>query len=480
MASPTVDPHANAPEVAGFVHRGADATHEPDVAHMLSEEHEAIEANCTLMLPKIFLIRHGQSLFNAMYSAYAELTDKGQARIKFGAGAGASSSSESNASRAPVVEEGTMIAGLPVLRSRKPMSDARLLDAPLTPHGQSQALEASKKARGLGPIDLVLSTPLTRAIQTSLLVFRPKANSIDWTRASVPSLDQPLNASHDVPPFPLPEKTIPIRVVPYHVENLCASCDVGIPLSFLEQRFSAEPNLDFETCRSMMSDCWWTGADVGANVSHLVIKRPSVGASSAAAAAAASGSAAAASSSARPASSSAGKTSRPVSASRATITLKPTSAMPSSGLMITREQSSSIEARTQKLILYLLNLALAHAEGPDSYRPMHVALVGHCGYFARLSGHSLENCEIVELEWATVLQRASIKGFLSLPAGYRTSDCEDVRKHAVLIRHWIRELSPPGASVSTSSSVGAGAAHYSAMNPPPSSNTADLNPVWHQ
>jgi hypothetical protein len=189
--------------------------------------------------------------------------------------------------------------------------------------------------------------------------------------------------------------------------------------------------------------------------------------------------------------------------------------MPIQGINIVREQSEMIEARTRRLIRYLLQQAVAHARsrGPHSHRAAHLALVGHCGYFARLSGHTLENCELVELEWGTILRRASVKGFLTLPPGMKHSDVADRRKQARLVRHWLAELGEPltdddeqfandvlAEAAATQASSGAAPADgeeqaaaaaaqadagieaafgFSATRLPPSSNTADLVPPTH-
>lgn len=104
------------------------------------------------------------------------------------------------------------------------------------------------------------------------------------------------------------------------------------------------------------------------------------------------------------------------------------------------------------------------------------------GFFARLSGHTLDNCEIVELDWSTVLKRASIKGFLSLPADMKASDVADVTKQHRIVRHWMQELTG-GATPAAATSQAAGAAadarapaSFTASNPPLSSNTAHLYP----
>jgi len=324
---------------------------------------------------------------------------------------------------------------------------------------------------------------------------------------------------------------------------------VGVPLSVLQARFAAEqPAIQFDDVKQFCADCWWHGAERGANISHLSIKRAAAttGVSSTSASA---GSAAAAAASTSAAPAAASSSSRPSSASsRATVTLKPTAAMPAAGLSIVREQSMHIETRTRQLLRYLLQQAVLHArsyvrrqrnntsaaaagntEDPDGrtlppHRALCMALVGHCGFFARLSGHTMDNCEIVELEWGTILRRAALKGFVTLPPGLTHSDVGDVRKQGRLMRHWMDELgapmtqqeieelmddgestrqeqeqqeeaqrrhgedgdgvgvseaTPPAASSSGSSGSSGSrppSAAFSAQRPPPSANTADLVP----
>lgn len=99
------------------------------------------------------------------------------------------------------------------------------------------------------------------------------------------------------------------------------------------------------------------------------------------------------------------------------------------------------------------------------------------GFFARLSGHTLDNCEMIELDWMTVLKRASIKGLLSLPSDMKHSDVCDVTKQHRIVRHWLQELTGGATTTPTAASGGARApAPFTASNPPLSSNTAHLHP----
>ena len=102
--------------------------------------------------------------------------------------------------------------------------DPMIFDAPLTDTGRSQAIEARAQARELG-ITQVITSPLTRAIQTAMLIF---------------------------------EDTVPIRVVAGHRELLSHSCDVGRSPEHLRKDF---PHLDFDH----LDEVWWHQGPVNEN-----------------------------------------------------------------------------------------------------------------------------------------------------------------------------------------------------------------------
>jgi glucosyl-3-phosphoglycerate phosphatase len=139
----------------------------------------------------VFLIRHGQSAFNAAVEEIkqaAGLLDQAEVHKRF--------------------EE---------LR-RNPAHR----DAPLSELGHRQAAEASGKARSLS-VDLVLVSPLTRALQTAQALFGDSVFSME--------------ASH------------------LHAERLFSSCDVGRSPADLAIDF---PGINF----THLDDVWWhTGED---------------------------------------------------------------------------------------------------------------------------------------------------------------------------------------------------------------------------
>jgi broad specificity phosphatase PhoE len=92
-------------------------------------------------------------------------------------------------------------------------------DAPLTDLGHEQVAAAAAEVRGI-PYELIITSPLTRAIQTTLGLF-----------GSHPSADR-------------------IRVESLHREHLCSSCDVGRPPAALLRDF---PELAFEH----LEEVWW-------------------------------------------------------------------------------------------------------------------------------------------------------------------------------------------------------------------------------
>ena len=102
------------------------------------------------------------------------------------------------------------------LAHKKGGPDPLIWDAPLTELGCKQALEAREQILDLG-IEQVLTSPLTRAIQTAKIMFNGIA---------------------------------PIKVIPDHRELVIHSCDVGVPASVLREKF---PELSFDG----LDDVWW-------------------------------------------------------------------------------------------------------------------------------------------------------------------------------------------------------------------------------
>lgn len=94
--------------------------------------------------------------------------------------------------------------------------DPMIFDAPLTSKGLAQARQARIEVAKLG-ISQVIASPLTRAIQTALCIFRGVA---------------------------------PIKIMSGHRELLSHSCDVGRPASRLKLDF---PELSFDD----LDEIWW-------------------------------------------------------------------------------------------------------------------------------------------------------------------------------------------------------------------------------
>ena len=98
--------------------------------------------------------------------------------------------------------------------------DPSLYDAPLSPIGTTQACALSTQHPDLVTADLILSSPLTRALQTMCGAFPPTSAS--------PTME----------------------VWPLAAEHLTASCDIGSSPVELSTRF---PHLDF----SALPPVWW-------------------------------------------------------------------------------------------------------------------------------------------------------------------------------------------------------------------------------
>jgi glucosyl-3-phosphoglycerate phosphatase len=91
------------------------------------------------------------------------------------------------------------------------------IDAPLTELGLSQVEDARRRMEGVA-VDLVIASPLTRALQTALGVFKGR--------------------------------DVPVLVTCKHRERLESSCDVGRSPARLIQEF---PSLSFDH----LADPWW-------------------------------------------------------------------------------------------------------------------------------------------------------------------------------------------------------------------------------
>jgi len=94
--------------------------------------------------------------------------------------------------------------------------DPVILDAPLSPAGHRQVAGARPLAQSLG-VDLVVTSPLTRALQTAIGLFGDSA---------------------------------PFLVTPMHREKLSNGCDVGSDPAKLAETF---PGIEF----SHLPACWW-------------------------------------------------------------------------------------------------------------------------------------------------------------------------------------------------------------------------------
>lgn len=94
--------------------------------------------------------------------------------------------------------------------------DPMIFDAPITPLGEAQAVQARAE---ISQLDLqhVIVSPFTRTLQTAHLIF---------------------------------ENRLPFSINAEVRERLCNSCDVGTAPDLLAQN---HPHLDF----SHLDDCWW-------------------------------------------------------------------------------------------------------------------------------------------------------------------------------------------------------------------------------
>lgn len=146
-------------------------------------------------MPHVFFVRHGQSEWNA------------------------------------AKEENSVYMCCFIVCSNFSRRDPMIFDSALTERGRAQALALAKQLYDLRP-DLVVSSPLTRALTTAELALS--------------MLRQDINL-------------VPVTIVcPLATEILLDSCDVGRPTSRLRCEF---PLWDW----SLVPEHWWYGAPKGAS-----------------------------------------------------------------------------------------------------------------------------------------------------------------------------------------------------------------------
>ena len=197
--------------------------------------------NSSSPYPTVFLVRHGESEYNHLHSLYMQYSSST-----------ATSTSVSFSSHAS-------------LRSGEE-PDIVCPDAPLTPLGHKQATALRQQLAaytrqhledGFG-IDVLISSPLTRAIQTCLVALAdyhqqyypppppPKKRRTDKTKQSTPSDDY------------IQLQPVPIILHPNVAEHCYCMSDVGRPLSALLPLFS---HFEFDTEPfEGREEAWWYGA----------------------------------------------------------------------------------------------------------------------------------------------------------------------------------------------------------------------------
>ena len=248
-----------------------------------------------LTLPTVYLIRHGQSYFNVAYDS---------------------------------TEDGKV----------EPIYDLKYVDACLTDLGIQQAINARKQAKQLN-IEVIISSPLTRAIQTSLLIFNEQLDERHFFTSSntIPENNELVELSNQ----------IPVLVSHHHSEILNATCDIGHGLENLQQRFQHHHHLiDWSAMNSYEHrERWWHKANEHQNISHLLLYQ-----------------------------------------SHGHV--QHLHELDSQKIRIVREEHEHVTARIKAFLTQLSQ----HTEA-------RIAVVGHGTFFKNLVGRYIANCEIVQLDW---------------------------------------------------------------------------------
>jgi broad specificity phosphatase PhoE len=76
-------------------------------------------------------------------------------------------------------------------------SDPQLIDTPLSPEGEKQCHEAAHRIQDI-PFDVVFISPLTRCLQTALLIFKDNVNYNNMHFIIHPGLREKLHVSADL------------------------------------------------------------------------------------------------------------------------------------------------------------------------------------------------------------------------------------------------------------------------------------------
>lgn len=275
----------------------------------------------TAKLPTVYFIRHGQSVYNALDE------------LKY-----------------------TMPRG-----SLHPCTDIRSVDAPLTLLGRKQALQARSKMNqqlqdSKQTVDLVISSPLTRAIQTAMLIFNGtdgcehmyKYEPQNYDKHD-PSIVQWLSEYVDTVQY---DKEHKLLLSPQCAENLGCACDIGSPVPVLQQTFASQQHLlDTTLIPQHRHDSWWYKADQQLNT----VTAP---------------------------------------------TCEPMKRfdMPSQQIKLTREPPVNLDSRIVNFMQFLKTRA-----------ERVIVVVAHYTIINRITQQHLHNCDIVKLDWsATKLKQLSL------------------------------------------------------------------------
>ena len=201
--------------------------------------------NTSSPYPTVFLVRHGESEYNHMHSLYMQHTSHT---------ATATSVSFSSHSSLKAGEEPDIVCP----------------DAPLTPLGHKQAnalrqqLAAYNRQHvndGFG-IDVIIASPLTRAVQTCLVAladfhqqYSPPQPSAKKRKTDAKRLKAPDESVDDY----VQQTPLPIQLHPDVAEHCYCMSDVGRPLSALLPLFS---HFHFDTSAfAGREERWWYGAE---------------------------------------------------------------------------------------------------------------------------------------------------------------------------------------------------------------------------
>ena len=280
----------------------------------------------TADLPQVYCIRHAQSLYNEYTAEYIR--------------------------RQHLMDPSRSLREVEHEYAQR--WDMAFVDAPLTSKGIHQALELHSKVERDGLVfDLIITSPMTRAIQTALIALQTSHKQHPHAQQDNPGAPADTdNASGD---------GAKVMLCHYHCERLSKLCDVGRPVGDIMKTF-ADFTLDASLIPTDAYDGWWYLPEVNTpSKFNITLTNPEAPV--------------------------------PLTAESAPPIRPPPDDLPVTLDVVSAEPPEPFLKRIRHLIQYIMTL-------PSHYK---IAIVGHSESLRAIgAGYQLHNAELVKLDWNVI------------------------------------------------------------------------------